>query len=521
MLSSGTGVTRVNVGDMLTRTAARYPERPALADDERRITYRAFNAWVNRVANGLAELGYKRGAALALMSGNSMEFLVTYYACAKLGVVCVPVNLFWRGGELAYVLRHAGISGVAVAGALLDQLQPALAELSPIDVVVIGAATGPGHRAFADFERCSDAEPQAEVGDRDPLSYLYTSGTTSAPKGVVSSHLAVYLQSLGNVIETRLSAADTITALLPMFHTAQLNALCTTAVAVGAGIRIVSGFEPAALLDLIAREHVSVVFALPMMYRALLAEQKAIPRDLSSLRLAIYAMAPMPQAELAQMIELLGCEFSLMFGQTEMSPTATFFRPEHQLSHPGAVGTPCINVQVGIMDAEGRLLPPTQVGEIVYRSPQVMTEYLRDPAATKEVFRHGWFHSGDSGYFGEDGILWFLDRYKDVIKTGGENVASIEVEKALFAAEPNIADVAVVGLPHPKWTEAVTAVIVPKQGGQIDPEALLELLKTKLSPFKCPKSVLLVNELPRTATGKIQKAMLRKQYADHYVGADR
>jgi acyl-CoA synthetase (AMP-forming)/AMP-acid ligase II len=270
------------------------------------------------------------------------------------------------------------------------------------------------------------------------------------------------------------------------------------------------------LLDLIERERLTVVFGLPMMYRALLAEQEARPRDVSSLRLAVYAMAPMPQAELARMIEVFGCGFSLMFGQTEMSPTASFFRPEHQLSHPGAVGTPCVNVQVGIMDPEGRLLASPAIGEVVYRSPQVMTEYLHDPIATAEAFRDGWFHSGDSGYFGPDGMLWFLDRFKDVIKTGGENVASIEVEKALFAAEPAIADVAVIGLPHPKWTEAITAVVVPKPGAAIDPDQLLGKLKATLSPFKCPKAIIVQDALPRTATGKIQKARLRRDYAQYY-----
>jgi acyl-CoA synthetase (AMP-forming)/AMP-acid ligase II len=515
MINGSSLVNRVNVGDMLTRTAWRHPAKLAVVKDDTRLSYHELNAWANRVANGLAALGYTRGISLGLMSRNSIEFLVTYYACAKLGVVCVPINLLWRGGELAYVLRHAGARGIMVEASLLDQLQSALDELPDLAVIVVGEGR-PGDYSFASFAQCDAGEPDAEVADRDPLSYLYTSGTTSAPKGVVGSHLAIYIQSLGNVIETGLAPTDSMTALLPMFHTAQLNSFCTPAVAIGATIHILNGFEPVSLLDLIERERLTVVFGLPMMYRALLAEQEARARDVSSLRLAVYAMAPMPQAELARMIEVFGCGFSLMFGQTEMSPTASFFRPEHQLSHPGAVGTPCVNVQVGIMDPEGQLLASPATGEVVYRSPQVMTEYLRDPTATAEAFRDGWFHSGDSGYFGPDGMLWFLDRFKDVIKTGGENVASIEVEKALFAAEPAIADVAVIGLPHPKWTEAITAVVVPKAGAAIDPDRLLAKLKASLSPFKCPKAIIVQDALPRTATGKIQKARLRRDYAQYY-----
>jgi len=205
-----------------------------------------------------------------------------------------------------------------------------------------------------------------------------------------------------------------------------------------------------------------------------------------------------------------------MFGQTEMNPLSVYFRPEHQLSHAGAVGTPAPNAQVAIMDADGRLLPQGQSGEIVYRGPQVMSEYLRDAPATDAAFQHGWFHSGDCGHFDADGILWFEDRFKDVIKTGGENVASIEVEKALYAADPAVQETAVVGLPHEKWGEAVTAVVVLKPGHSLDEAELLEKLRRHLSPFKCPKRVLFTQAMPKTATGKIQKGKLRSQLAETY-----
>jgi acyl-CoA synthetase (AMP-forming)/AMP-acid ligase II len=229
-------------------------------------------------------------------------------------------------------------------------------------------------------------------------------------------------------------------------------------------------------------------------------------------------MAPMPTHELKNAMAALGCEFSLMFGQTEMNPMSTYFRPEHQLSHPGAVGTPSPNAEVAIMDADGHLLPRGRSGEIVYRGPQVMTEYLRDPAATDAAFAHGWFHSGDCGHFDADGILWFEDRFKDVIKTGGENVASIEVEKALYAADPGVQEVAVVGLPHERWGEAVTAVVIAKPGFALDAGDLMAKARSHLSPFKCPKRILFVEAMPKTATGKIQKAKLRQDLADTYRG---
>jgi acyl-CoA synthetase (AMP-forming)/AMP-acid ligase II len=238
--------------------------------------------------------------------------------------------------------------------------------------------------------------------------------------------------------------------------------------------------------------------------------QRARPRRVDSLRLAVYAMAPMPDTDLRAAIETFGCGFSLMFGQTEMSPVATFFRPEHQLSHPGAAGTPGTNVQVAIMDPQGALLPQGEAGEIVYRSPQALSGYLHNEDATAQAFAHGWFHSGDVGHFDADGILWFKDRFKDVIKSGGENIASIEVEKAIYAAEPAIAEVVVVGLPHARWSEAVTAVVEAALGAR---------LRERLSPYKCPKAYVVLEALPKTATGKIQKAVLRERLAAHYGDA--
>ena len=518
-------ISRVNVGDLLVRSAARYPERLAVAELDRRLSYRDFDALANRTAHALADLGLRRGDALALMSTNNIEFLSVYFACAKLGVVCVPINLFWRHKELGYVLSHAGTKVAVVESDLIQQLSTGLDDAPALeDVVVIGESAPPdvgGRRAHALaslVEAASMDAPVALVEDRDPLSYLYTSGTTSAPKGVVSSHLAIYLESLGAALDTQLTHNDRITALMPLFHTAQLNAFVTPAVAVGAAIFVEKGFNASRLLNLVEAERLTLIFALPMMYRAMLEELDVRARDVSSLRLAVYAMAPMPTHELKSAIERLGCQFSLMFGQTEMNPLAVYFRPEHQLSHAGSVGTPAPNTEMAIMDAAGRLLPQGQSGEIVYRGPQVMTGYLNDPAATDAAFLNGWFHSGDCGHIDEDGILWFEDRFKDVIKTGGENVASIEVEKALYAADPAVQETAVVGLPHEKWGEAVTAVVIVKPGRSLDEAELLAKVRQHLSPFKCPKRILFTETMPKTATGKIQKGKLRSQLAETYRG---
>ena len=513
-------IQRVNVGDLLLRSAARHPSREMVCDGARRWSYLEFDAWVNRIGNGLRRLGLGSGEALAVMSRNRAEFLATYFACARIGAVCVPINLLWRPAEIGHVLAHSAARVLVVEAGLLDAARAALANPQALLGVVALDGGAPGTMSLDDLCRdASSGPPEVAVDDRAAVSYLYTSGTTSAPKGVVASHLAIVLDSLGTALDTRMSSADRLSVVLPLFHTAQLNALCTPAIAVGASMVIQRAFDAEAMLDTIERERLTVLFALPMMIRELVARQLARPRDLSSLRLAVYAMAALPEPELRQAIEVLGCEFSLMFGQTEMSPVATFFRPEHQLSHPGAVGTPATNVQVAIMDAAGRLQPAGASGEIVYRSPQVMTGYLRDDAATDEAFRGGWFHSGDAGRFDADGLLWFEDRFKDVIKTGGENVSSIEVELAIRAADAGVLEAAAIGLPHKRWGEAITAVVVAAPGATVDGPGLLAALKRTLSPYKCPKAVIQADELPKTATGKVQKAKLRTTYAGHYASA--
>jgi len=526
-------IQRINVADSLTRSAAARPGQTAIVDGPRRWSYAELDAWVSRLARGLAARGYARGDALALASGNSAEFLAVYYACARLGLVCVPVNLGWRPDEVAYVLGHSGSRGLVIEAQLIPALRDAVTKVSDVADVFVAPGTLPGatpyeaepaDRTWATLDELASADEapfEALVQDRDPLSYLYTSGTTSFPKGVVASHAAIYLESMSTALDSQWSSADRFAAMMPMFHTAQLNAFCTPAITVGATIYVLRGFDPEVLLSLIEEQGITQVFGLPMMYRAMLDHPAFAGRDLASLRRAVYAMAPMPDGLIRRCLDGFGCDFALLFGQTEMSPCTTLFRPEHQLSHIGAVGTPLTGVQVAIMGPDGELLPQGEPGEIVYRGPSTMTEYLDNPDATATAFSRGWFHSGDVGRFGPDGVLWFADRYKDVIKTGGENVASIEVEKAIYAAEPRVAEAVVIGLPHERWSEAITAVVVPRPGETIDAAALIAALKARLDAYKVPKAIIVQAELPRTSTGKIQKNVLRDQHAAHYGGRGR
>ena len=368
-------IQRINVGDSLTRSAAARPAQPAVVDGPRRWTYAEFNGWVNQLARGLAGRGYRRGDALGLASANSAEFLAVYYACAKLGLVCVPINLGWRPEEVAYALDSGWNDG------------------------------------------------------------------------------------------------DRFAAIMPMFHTAQLNAFCTPAVMVGATIHVLRGFDPGVLLDLIEQEQITQVFGLPMMFRAMLDHPSFGGRD--TVQPAPRGVRHGPHAGPAD--PPLPGRFRL---RLRAAVRADRDEPGDHAVPPGAPalahrgGGHADHRRAGRDHGPGRgVAGPGEQGEIVYRGPSTMSGYLHNEEATGAAFAHGWFHSGDVGRFGEDGVLWFADRYKDVIKTGGENVASIEVEKAVYAAEPRVSEAVVVGLPHEHWTEAITAVVVPRPGETIDPAA--------------------------------------------------
>lgn len=519
-------IQRVNVGDALTRSARRWGDKTAVVDGARSFSFIELDERVNRFANALMDRGVRVGDTVALYSGNCAEFLVTYFACAKIGAVMVPINLVWRASETAYVLKHASIRYAISQAAHVPLLREAsdIAERQ-LAVIVLGspeevAALAPAERFDEVLEASSPDLPEVLIEDRSPLMYMYTSGTTSAPKGVVLSHLAVYMGALSCAHEMRFTEKDRLGSMMPLFHVAQLNAFATPTLFVGGTVVIMNGFEPYTLLRTIQEQKLTFIFALPKMYRELIDVPEFDDYDVSSLRRAGYAMAPIPKSDLLRGMEKLGCEFSLGFGQTEMTPTSTIFHPEHQLSHHGSVGTQIINVQIEIMDDDGDILPRGESGEIVYRGPQALEGYLDNPDATAEAMKYGWFHSGDLGRIDDDGVLWFEDRKKDVIKTGGENVSSLEVERALLEVHEDIKEVAVIGLPHPRWIEAITAVVIRHPGSTLDEAAIAEGLSSRLASFKRPKAIILADDLPRTATGKIQKNVLRRQHEDLFSSVE-
>ncbi|HVL84422.1 MAG TPA: acyl-CoA synthetase [Pseudonocardia sp.] len=506
---------RHGVGDLLHRTARRSPGKLAVVAGDLRVTYAEFDVAVNRCAHALAARGLVKGDRLALLAHNSWEFAVLVFATAKLGVVLVPVNFMLGAEEIAYILRHCGASGMVVEDALVPTAEKALASAELTGGVrgCIGGARD-GWVDVGPWWRDGPVEaPDVDVADDDPLRLMYTSGTESRPKGVMLSSRSLIAQYVSCAIDAGMTGDDVEVHSLPMYHCAQLDVFFCVDVYLGATSIILPGPDPAALLATIEREKVTKLFCPPTVWISLLRHPDFDTADLSSLRTGYYGASPMPVEVLREVARRLP-DVALwnLYGQTELAPLATLLHPHEQLAHAGSAGRAAINVETIVVDDDGAPVPPGEIGEIVHRSPHATLGYYNDEEKTAEAFRGGWFHSGDLGIMTEDGYLSVVDRKKDMIKSGGENVASREVEEAIYQLE-GVAEVAVFGVPHPHWIEAVTAVVVPKAAATVTEDDVHAHARTHLAGYKRPKYVVFADALPKNPSGKILKRELRERHA--------
>ncbi|MFT4043216.1 MAG: acyl-CoA synthetase [Gordonia sp. (in: high G+C Gram-positive bacteria)] len=507
------------LGDLLHRTAVRLPDKTAIVDGDVRLTYAEFDATVNRCANTLTARGLRKGDRLVLISHNCWQFVVLNFACARVGVILVPVNFGLGATEIAFILDHSVATGVIVE----DRLAPTAIEAVAIagtDIAVRGWIGLSGVAPIAGWEpvegwmTSGDASaPTLIIADDDPVRMMYTSGTESRPKGVLLSSKSLMTQYMSCIIDGGMEASDIEIHALPLYHCAQLDCFLSTDVYLGATSIILHVPDAANILATIESERVTKLFCPPTVWIALLRHPDFDTRDLSSLRKGYYGAAAMPIEVLRELASRLPqVRLWNFYGQTEMSPLATILQPHEQLDRAGSAGRAALNVQTRVVDDEDNPVPVGEVGEIVHRSPHAALGYYNDEEKTAAAFRNGWFHSGDLGVIDKDGYLSVVDRKKDMIKTGGENVASREVEEAIYLLD-GVAEVAVFGVPHPKWIEAVAAVIVPKQGAVLTREQVDEHVATVLAGYKRPKFVVFAQALPKNPSGKILKKDLRVEHA--------
>lgn len=504
------------IGDLLRRRAfGPDAARTALIFEEHRWTYRELNEAAVRLANGLGDIGVRRGDRVGLLGHNSVEWIVTYFAAAKAGAILVPVSYWSKEQELRHVLADAGARALVAAADFRDLVEAVRGGLPELQRVVwIGERARDGDPTYAELiAASSEAEPDLGLRETDGHIILYTSGTTGAPKGALLSHRAHVLHAATWAAETRATREDVYLCTYPLFHTGGTDCGILPPMYAGAAVVVLPRPDAGLILDAVERHRVTAFRAVPTIWKRLLARDDLERRELSSLRRVIAGSDAMPAELIAQIRRRLPQAAYLQnYGLTEAGPVLTYLRPEDPPSAWGSNGRPHPQAEVRIVDEQDRPVAPGAVGEIVARSEHLMTGYWSQPEKTAEALRGGWLHTGDLGYVDEAGYLWITGRAKDVIITGSEHVYPIEVESVL-RLHPGVEEVAVIGVPDPHWGESVVAVVVPAAGAAPTGEELVAFVRARLADFKRPRRVVFTDDLPRTGpTRKVQKAVLRERY---------
>lgn len=514
---SDMGTLRQNTwSTQLTFHALARPDATALRFCGAALTWRELDRRVQQLALWLASRGISKGARVALVMGNRPEFLEVMYACARTGAIAVPINFRLTGPEIAYILENSGASVVLTEDAFVSAVTEA-GTATGIDVVVASSGTDD------QFGRIVDSIwPETEFDDvdsGDPAAIMYTSGTTGKPKGAVLTHdnFAATADVVINAWQLA-TPGHVVLAATPLFH---IGGFGTTTGPLRLGIPLVIhpsiAFDPGEVLELIASELITATFMVPAQWQAICALPEAKTLG-SGLRVVGWGAAPAPM----WLLEKLGQVFDAasvvaLFGQTEMSPITCVLYGADALRKKGSVGQPTFNVAIRVVDAEMNDVPPGEIGEIVYRGLGLMTEYWQNPEATAQSFAGGWFHSGDMVRVDDEGYVYVVDRKKDMIISGGENIYSAEVEMAL-SSHPGVRDVAVIGRPDARLGEAVVAVVEPVDiSSPPDLDTLVAHCRTQLASYKKPRDLVIVEALPRNATGKVTKESLRRS---RYVSTD-
>jgi fatty-acyl-CoA synthase len=509
-------ISRQTLGDLLRRTAQRDPNKLAIRCGATDWTYRQFDDICNQFASGLSTLGVGAGDRVAVLARNSHSFAALRFAVARLGAVLVPINFMLNSAEANFILAHSEATLLCTDSGLADLARSASVGSAVKHLVWLpgedASSPPPGLVTFDELLTRGDTPPAVELNGAMLAQIIYTSGTESRPKGAMLSHDAVISEYVTCLVDVEITHNDVMLHALPLYHCAQLDVFFGPGIYVGAS-NIITG-KPTAdnLLAMLAREGINSFFAPPTVWIALLRAPQFDGTDLSKLRKGYYGASIMPVEVLKEIQRRLPqVRLWNLYGQTEIAPMATVLRPEDQLRKAGSAGKQALNVETRIVDDAMNDVAVGVIGEIVHRSPQLLSGYFKDEEKTRAAFEGGWFHSGDLAVMDDEGFITVVDRKKDMIKTGGENVASREVEEALYGIE-GVSEVAVIGLPDERWIEAVTAIIVAKPGYDLEEKKLLAACAQKLAHFKVPKRVILTDSLPKNPSGKLLKRELRQKY---------
>ncbi|TKA09309.1 acyl-CoA synthetase [Actinacidiphila oryziradicis] len=489
------------LGSWPARRARKTPHRTALIHQDRATSYAALHERTTRLAHALRAAGIRRGDRVAYLGPNHPSYLETLFATGVLGAVFVPLNARLAGPEIAYQLADSGAKALihpSSHAVLVDGIR------GETDVRVRIVVDGDYEERLA---AASDEPIDEQIGLDDTCIVMYTSGTTGRPKGAMLSHSNLTWNAFNVLVDQDVATDETALVSAPLFHTAGLNMLTLPVLLKGGTCVLVEAFDPGATLDLIERYRITFMFGVPAMFDQVSRHPRWAEADLSSLRMLSCGGSPVP-APLIAAYQARGLTFLQGYGMTEAAPGVLFLDAEHSVSKAGSAGVPHFFSDVRVVRPDLSPAGVGETGEVIVRGPHVMPGYWGLPEETAAAFSDGWFRTGDAARTDSDGYVTIVDRLKDMIISGGENIYPAEVEEALLA-HPDIVECAVIGMADEKWGEVCRAVVVARQGASLDPEEVLASLAGRLAKYKIPKSVVVVEALPRTASGKLLKARVR------------
>jgi acyl-CoA synthetase (AMP-forming)/AMP-acid ligase II len=521
------------IHETLDRARRLYPRKEAVVDGDQRFTYAELGERVDRLAGALAATGMRPGDRAGIVMTNRHEYMESFFAAEKVGAVLVPLNQRLAPAEVTFIMQDAGATHLILDAAHLRFLDACRADVPSFTTAILvdaDAAPGTQHAALPYEDAIARAEPmRAPAGAWQPddlVQLYYTSGTTGRPKGVMLTQQNVMSNAVHGIMIMHFDEGDTWIHATPMFHLADAWS-CWTITWVGARHVFLRDFSPAAYLGLIEHERVTASILVPTMINAVINDPRVREFDVSSLRVLAFGASPMPVDRLRIAMETFPCvTFMQLYGMTETAPFATriTYDPESVNGPPekqrrlASCGREIAGVQVRVVDSDEREVAPGAIGEIVMRGPNVMQGYWQQPAASAEALRGGWMHSGDMATVDEDGYVYIVDRMKDMIISGGENIYSTEVENAVYQ-HPAVLEAAVIGTPDPHWGERVHAVVVLKEGQALEAQDLTDFCRQYIAGYKVPRSMEVVDALPKTGSGKIQKSAIRERYWQEYEAA--
>ena len=495
---------------VLAHHATRTPDKAITVFEGETTTYGEMARRAAALAGGLSERGVGHGEVVALLSYNCPEFLETVFAANYLGAIAMPINWRLAAPEVRYILEHAGARALVGDESLVELANDATKGIeSTLVRACVSAAAPDGWTALGDLRVSSNVPPPAPTAGDDIHRLMYTSGTTGRPKGVMITHANLAWKNLAHVIEFGFTSADLGLACGPLYHVGALDLTTTSLIAAGATTIIHRAFEACDVVDELEQSRVTTVWLAPAMVNAIMALPDIEERDLSSVRVIINGGEKMPIPLIERLQRTFpSAWFADAYGLTETVSGDTFLDRDSIMTKLGSVGRPCLYLELDIWDDRGSSLPAGERGEIVMRGPKVFKGYWQNEDATAAAFAGGWFHTGDIGVRDDDGYLYIVDRLKDMIVSGGENIASSEVERVLYEHDA-VLEAAVVASPDDRWGEVPVAFVVVRPDAPVTADVLLEHCGAELARFKVPKEITFLDALPRNPSGKVLKRELR------------